>query len=246
MTIAVGVWLYKNWDTIKAKAIAIKESVVQTWNDMKTKVIGSVTTLKTGAINAYNTLKIGVTNIVQTLVGGVVSRFNVLKSTVTSVWNNIKSAIISPMETAKSKVSAIVQRLKSFFPLSVGRVFSNIKLPHFKISGGTPPWGIGGKGTKPTIGINWYKTGAIFDRPSVIGVGEAGPEAVVPIDTLWDKLDNITRAVMDTRSKATSEIQPVTIVVQLDGREIARVTAPHMESELNKIQNRANRKLGYI
>ena len=244
--IAVGVWLYKNWDTIKAKAIAIKESVVQTWNDMKTKVIGSLTTLKTGAINAYNTLKTGVTNIVQTLVGGVVSRFNALKSTVASVWNNIKSAIISPMETAKSKVSAIVQRLKSFFPLSVGRVFSNIKLPHFKISGGTPPWGIGGKGTKPTIGINWYKTGAIFDRPSVIGVGEAGPEAVVPIDTLWNKLDNITRAVMDTRSEATSEIQPVTIVVQLDGREIARVTAPHMESELNKIQNRANRKLGYI
>ena len=244
--IAVGVWLYKNWDTIKAKAIAIKESVVQTWNDMKAKVIGAVTSLKSGAINAYNTLKTGVTNIVQTLVGGVVSRFNALKATVASVWNNIKSAIISPMETAKSKVSAIIQRLKSFFPLSVGRIFSNIKLPHFKISGGTPPWGIGGKGTKPSIGINWYKTGAIFDRPSVIGVGEAGPEAVVPIDTLWNKLDNITKAVMDTRSEAASEAQPVTIVVQLDGREIARVTAPHMESELNKIQNRANRKLGYI
>lgn len=244
--VAAGVWLYKNWDTIKAKAAEIKENVVNAWNDMKAKVVGAITALKNGAINAYNTIKTGVTNIVQTLVNGVVSRFNALKSTAASIWNGIKSAITSPMETAKSKVSAIIQKLKSFFPLSVGRVFSNIKLPHFKISGGTAPWGIGGKGTKPTIGIDWYKTGAIFNRPSVIGVGEAGAEAVVPIDTLWNKLDNIAKAVMDTRGEATQGIQPVMVVVQLDGREIARVTAPHMESELNKIQSRANRKLGYI
>ncbi len=244
--VAAGVWLYKNWDTIKAKAAEIKENVVNAWNDMKAKVVGAITALKNGAINAYNTIKTGVTNIVQTLVNGVVSRFNALKSTAASIWNGIKSAITSPMETAKSKVSAIIQKLKSFFPLSVGRVFSNIKLPHFKISGGTAPWGIGGKGTKPTIGIDWYKTGAIFNRPSVIGVGEAGAEAVVPIDTLWNKLDNIAKAVMDTRVEATQGIQPVMVVVQLDGREIARVTAPHMESELNKIQSRANRKLGYI
>lgn len=244
--VAAVVWLYKNWDTIKAKAAEIKENVVNAWNDMKAKVVGAITALKNGAINAYNTIKTGVTNIVQTLVNGVVSRFNALKSTAASIWNGIKSAITSPMETAKSKVSAIIQKLKSFFPLSVGRVFSNIKLPHFKISGGTAPWGIGGKGTKPTIGIDWYKTGAIFNRPSVIGVGEAGAEAVVPIDTLWNKLDNIAKAVMDTRGEATQGIQPVMVVVQLDGREIARVTAPHMESELNKIQSRANRKLGYI
>lgn len=244
--VAAGVWLYKNWDKIKAKAAEIKENVINAWNDMKAKVVGAITALKNGAINAYNAIKTGVTNIVQTLVNGVVSKFNALKSTASSIWNAIKTAITSPMETAKSKVSAIIQKLKSFFPLSVGRVFSNIKLPHFKISGGTAPWGIGGKGTKPTIGIDWYKTGAIFNKPSVIGVGEAGAEAVVPIDTLWNKLDNIANAVMDTRGEAVQGIQPVTIVLQLDGREIARVTAPHMESELNKIQNRANRKLGYI
>ena len=145
-------------------------------------------------MNAYTAIKTKVTDIVQTLVSGVASKFKALKSTAASVWNSIKTAIISPMETAKSKVSAIIQKLKSFFPLSVGKIFTNIKLPHFNISGGVAPWGIGGKGTKPTIGISWYKTGAIFDKPSVIGVGEAGPEAVVPIDTLWDKLDKIAEA----------------------------------------------------
>ena len=192
--IAIGVLLYKNWDKIKAKAKEIKDNVVKAWNDMKTKVVSAVNALKNGAVNAYTAIKTKVTDIVQTLVSGVASKFKALKSTAASVWNSIKTAIISPMETAKSKVSAIIQKLKSFFPLSVGKIFTNIKLPHFNISGGVAPWGIGGKGTKPTIGISWYKTGAIFDKPSVIGVGEAGPEAVVPIDTLWDKLDKIAEA----------------------------------------------------
>ena len=29
---------------------------------------------------------------------------------------------------------------------------------------------------------HWYRTGGIFDDPSIIGVGEAGPEAVIPLD----------------------------------------------------------------
>ena len=192
--IAIGVLLYKNWDKIKAKAKEIKDSVIKTWNDMKTKVVSAVNALKNGAINAYTAIKTRVSSIVQSLVSGVVSRFNSLKSTASSVWNGIKYAITHPMETAKSTVSGIIQKLKSFFPLSVGRIFSNIKLPHFNISGGTAPWGIGGKGVKPTIGISWYKTGAIFTKPTVAGLAEAGPEAIVPIDTLWNKLDRIADA----------------------------------------------------
>ena len=66
-------------------------------------------------------------------------------------------------------------------------MLKGIKLPHFKISGS---FSIKNK-TVPTLSIDWYKTGGIFDSPSVIGVGEAGAEAVVPLDKLWDKLDRI-------------------------------------------------------
>ena len=70
-------------------------------------------------------------------------------------------------------------------------VKDGMKLPHFKVSGGVAPWGIGGKGSKPSISVDWYAKGGIFDSPHLIGIGEAGPEAVVPLDKLWDKLDNI-------------------------------------------------------
>ena len=141
--VAAGVLLYKNWDTIKAKAIAFKNAVVQAFNDFKTKV--------------------------------------------TTTFNNIKTAIVTPIQNAIDKVNAIVQRIKGFFPIKIGNIFSNIKLPHFKISGKlsiNPP-------SVPKLSIDWYKTGGIFDSPSLIGVGEAGAEAVVPLDKFWDKLDKM-------------------------------------------------------
>ena len=33
-------------------------------------------------------------------------------------------------------------------------------------------------------GVNWYAEGGIFNSPSIIGVGEAGAEAVLPINKL--------------------------------------------------------------
>lgn len=141
--IAIGVLLYKNWDKIKAKAIAFKNAVVKTFNDFKAKVVAT--------------------------------------------FNSIRDAIVKPIQTAIDKVKAIVNKIKGFFPIKVGNIFGNIKLPHFKISGKlsiNPP-------SVPKLSIDWYKTGGIFDSPSVIGVGEAGPEAVVPLDKFWEKLDKL-------------------------------------------------------
>lgn len=141
--VAAGVLLYKNWDLIKAKAIAFKNAVVAT--------------------------------------------FNQFKANVAATFNAIKTAIVTPIQNAIDKVKSIVNKIKGFFPIKVGNIFSNIKLPHFKISGKlsiNPP-------SVPKLSIDWYKTGGIFDSPSLIGVGEAGPEAVVPLDKFWDKLDNL-------------------------------------------------------
>lgn len=119
----------------------------------------------------------------------VVKIFNDFKAKVTSTFNAVKDAIIKPIQTAIDKVKGIIEKIKGFFPIKVGNLFGHIDLPHFNIT-----WESVG-GTKLKIpkfnGIKWYASGGIFDSPSVIGVGEAGAEAVVPLDKLWDKLDNM-------------------------------------------------------
>ena len=141
--VIAGIALYKNWDTIKAKAIAFKNKVVATFNQFKTQI--------------------------------------------TTTFNNIKNAIVTPIQTAINKVKAIIDKIKGWFPIKVGKILSGIKLPHFKLTGKFSLKDM----TVPKLSIDWYKTGGIFDSPSVIGVGESGAEAVVPLDKFWDKLDKM-------------------------------------------------------
>lgn len=117
----------------------------------------------------------------------VIATFNQFKANVTATFNAIKTAIVTPIQNAIDKVKAIIQKIKGFFPINVGKIFSNIKLPHFKLSGKFSLKEM----TVPKLSIDWYKTGGIFDSPSVVGIGEAGPEAVVPLDKFWDKLDKM-------------------------------------------------------
>ena len=172
--IAIGVLLYKNWDTIKAKAAEIKANLIATWNSIKTSVV-----------NTINTLKSTITSV-----------FSSIKSTAISIWNGIKTAIVSPISNAYNTVKGWIDKLKNLFPLKVGKIFTNLKVPHIKVHGGKAPFGIGGKGSAPSINVDWYAQGGIFTRPTLLsngnriaGVGEAGPEAVLPISKLQEMVD---------------------------------------------------------
>lgn len=196
--IAIGVLLYKNWDVIKAKALQLKNYIVTTWNNIKCSVVNTVTGLKNSVIAQWNALKARVVGIVSGVRGALSSAWATIKSTASSAWNSIKEAIISPIQTAKDTISGIIDTIKGLFPLNIGRIFSNLQLPHISVSGGSPPFGIGGKGSLPHFNVDWYAKGGIFNSPSVIGVGEAGSEAVVPLDKFWSKLDKMGEGAGDT------------------------------------------------
>lgn len=156
--------------------------------------------------------------------------------------------LLSPLTSGLAKVKAFIRNLKNLLKLKLS--FPHIKVPHFTITGGKIPWGIGGAGTKPTVSVKWYKTGGIFSDPSVIGVGEAGDEAVVPLKQLWNQMDkhsgNIDYELMaDALVKALSSVN-ITSTTNLDGKVVARQTAPLIRRELNSLDARQNRKLGYI
>ena len=92
--------------------------------------------------------------------------------------------MIKPFKDAYNKIKSIIDKIKGWFPIKIGNIFKKIKLPHFSIDGKfslSPP-------RVPHINIAWYKNGGIFAAPTIAGIGEAGPEAVVPLDKFWDKL----------------------------------------------------------
>lgn len=108
-----------------------------------------------------------------------------IKTATSNAWNKIKESITAPFKKAKETIEGIIEKIKGWFPIKIGNIFKKIKLPHFSIDGKfslSPP-------SVPHINIDWYKNGGIFDSPTIAGIGEAGPEAVVPLDKFWDKLD---------------------------------------------------------
>jgi len=123
-------------------------------------------------------------------------------STVSSKFSSIYSTISSKMEAAKNAVGNAISALKSKFNFSWS--LPSLKLPHISISGSfsiNPP-------SVPHFGISWYKEGGILTQPTIFGAagntllagGEAGAEAVVPLATLWEKLETMIRAVFNSAS----------------------------------------------
>lgn len=171
----------------------------------------------------------------------------IIKGLGSAIWGKVTQAaqgiltrFLAPIQTLQAKVKAIVDKIKGFFHFKVAT--PHIKVPKFSI---TPAgWKVGDllKGVKPKLSVTWAARGGIVDGATLVGAGEAGAEAIVPLDPFWRKMDEIANSIRQTPNGGAE----ITVVVNLDGREVARTTAPYMETEINRIQNRANRKLGYI
>lgn len=175
--VAIGVTLYKNWDKVKATLMTI-------WNALKTAAQTVFNGIKTAIMTPINFIKNTITTV-----------WNALKTVTTKAWNGIKTAITKPIETARDVIRKIIDKIKGFFNFDFK--LPKIKLPHFAIS--PKGWKFSDllHGDIPSLGIDWYAQGGIFRSPSVIGVGEAGAEAVLPIEKLNGMLAGMADSIVN-------------------------------------------------
>lgn len=116
--------------------------------------------------------------------------FDVIDKLTGGKLTGVKNKFWSKFEEIKNVVKNALDAVKRFFAGEWPT--PKIKMPHFRIS--PPGWSIGDlvKGSIPRLSVNWHAKGAILNRPTVINqsgntidvAGEAGPEAVTPIETL--------------------------------------------------------------
>lgn len=201
--IAIGVLLYKNWDKIKAKAIELKQKVATAFQNLKTSISTAWDNIKTKAQTTWAAIKTAITTPITNAITSVKEKISALKTSLADAWSSIKEKastawttikekITGPFEKAKETIEGIKNKIAGWFPITIGKLFSGLTLPHFSLNWSSKDFGKLGTISYPTgIGVSWYKTGGIFDSPSIIGVGEAGAEAVVPLDKFWEKLDQM-------------------------------------------------------
>jgi gas vesicle protein len=178
--IAAGVLLIKNWDKIKESLNNLKENIASKFNSIKENISNAWENVKSKTSNVWNNIK----NTINEHGGGIKGIIGTYIEGYKAVWskgfeflNSVTGGKLGEIfAKIKSIAGSIKEKLSDMFDFKIPK----IKLPHFNITGKfslNPP-------SVPHLDVNWYATGGIFNRPSIIGVGEAGTEAVLPIDRL--------------------------------------------------------------
>lgn len=225
------------WNTIStivSTAVNTVKSVISTvWNGIKTvtsSVWAGIKALVTGDING---VKSAVSTAVNAVKNTVSSVWNSIKSATSSTWNAIKTAISTPINSAINVVKSAIDKIKGFFNFSWS--LPKLAMPHPYISGKfslNPP-------QVPKFGISWYKTGAIMDGDTIFGMngntllggGEAGKEAILPLEPFYVRLGNM----LDTKlAQLTDAVQNVVVYVTclIDGEEITTRQIVKVEKHL--------------
>lgn len=115
---------------------------------------------------------------------------------VTAAAQGIRDKFMAPINNMREKVQGVIDKIKGFFPLKLGKII-NFKVPSISLKTSTKSV-LGKDITYPSgFSVNWHAQGGIFTDPTLLtsvngnvhGVGDGGPEAIIPLNTLWQRLD---------------------------------------------------------
>ena len=227
--IAIGVLLYKNWDVIKAKAIEV-------WNGIKAKFeefknwLGNIFAtdwsqrfcFMGNILNTFLSSTKGIFNSIKQIFNGIIDFVaGVFTGNWSRAWQGVKDIFGGIMNGLGAVIKAPLNAVISL----INGAISGLN----KISVNIPSWvpGVGGK----TFGVNIPKIpmlakGGIIDSPTLAMVGEAGKEAVVPLENNTQGLDLLANKLMErlggANTSRTNTDRALQIILKLGDIEFAR------------------------
>ena len=194
--------------------VVVIEGMQNIWNSIVEKIDG----IKTSISDAFVAITDWVTEGIDGWVSFFSDGFDDIYSTVSSVLDNVLGVFSSIWDNVKGVVSDAIEYIKGLFDFEWS--LPDIDLPHFSITGGVAPYGLGGQGTFPSISVEWYKKA--YEQPMILndatifgynngkflGGGEGqGSEIVMGYNQLLDAI-----------SKATN--QTIVVPVYIGGEQI--------------------------
>lgn len=233
----VGSWLgnkfQQGWDAISNTFSKLGSWFGDRWNDSKNALAEANTWLG----EKFQSGRDKVNSAFEKIGSWFGDRWNDIQSALKEIPNWFKNLFNDAMENAKSIVKSGIDKLRSFFNFDWS--LPRIKLPHFNISGSfslNPP-------RIPSFSVDWYARGGVFNSPSIIGVGEAGQEAVMPLErnTGWISIlaQKLAERMPVDNAPTGYSLPAGDIVIQIGGHEFGRVAI----QEINREQERAGQVL---
>ena len=160
---------------------------------------GLTGTLTTAGASGATAISTGMTNNAGAVTTAASSLATGVNGALDAGWSTAQSkadsALSSLVNTVQTKAQAAAQAVKSAFE-NMTITIPKPRIPVISVSTNSVSYGDGGSVSVPQFSVNWNALGGIFGSPTVLntasnglqGVGEAGAEAVLPLDTLWSKM----------------------------------------------------------
>ena len=156
-------------------------AITSAMNRMASQLTNSLTHITNAFKNGWTNMVNTVTNLTNQLVSRVVSALNQLPARGAAAVNSLRASMSSAFEGCVSQAYSAASRIKGAFENMHIRVPRPV-LPHISVSTSSYAVGNGGSVSVPNFSVNWYAKGGFFNGASVIGVGEQGREAVLPLE----------------------------------------------------------------
>ena len=198
----------EGWNSIKSDYQAGQEALVVGTHDSLSAQSALVSDFWSSTKAAYQSGQAELVTGTHESLNAQVAAFTSFKQNTLNLFNswgaNIENAATSAIESVKTAISSGLERIKSLFHFEWS--LPHIALPHFYVSGRfslNPPM-------VPSFGVQWYAKGAILDGAQIfgrlgntlLGGGEAGKEAVLPLSSFYTELRSILGSFLRSPSEA--------------------------------------------
>lgn len=249
--VAGGYVLITHWQEVKVMAANtwdwISNKLGNLWNwvsDNTEKVWGGA---KTTIVNSWATLKDKGSTTWESIKSSIETAWNWAKDNVSPIWDGVKGVALSAWEGIETGIKGYVNGIIKLINFMKDSVNIAIKALN-KLSFAFPDWipGMGGKTfslTIPTIpDVPYLARGGIVSSPTIAKIGEAGPEAIVPLENT-SFVNTIASAIGTAVMNAIQFSQPQQsgssgeVVVQIDSTKLARIMIPAINKEQSRIGN---------
>lgn len=140
------------------------------WIDIKSSFTRGKESISTGLQNLDASIKRYAQNIFDGIswpFKKIEELYQGLVAPIRNIGQKILDGFTSPFKKAYDWIAQIVNKIKNLFQVDNWR--KSLKVGDSSIS-------------LPKFSVDWYAKGGVFDRASLIGVGENGKEAVVPLE----------------------------------------------------------------
>ncbi|MCF0261100.1 MAG: hypothetical protein HUJ54_14665 [Erysipelotrichaceae bacterium] len=231
----------------------VATNITTTWNQIQNALSAAMNAIRSVVVSIWNGISGSISGIVRGIsstVSGVVNglsaavsgSFAALRGSVAGIWNGIRNAILGPINNAVGACRSAAAAISGAFS-SIHISVPYIPLPHLSVSGSfsiNPP-------SVPHFGISWYREGGILTGPTIFGMGqtsllaggEAGKEAVLPLDGFYKQLES-----MFARNTNTSKMENLLSIIAansskgiyLDNGVLVGYLLPEIDSGLGELQ----------